>query len=192
MQRSEVESAERRPWVEREGVMTGTLTGDRLMVIPAKFMVNAKEFLRKAYGDSVRLVLNRLAREIGLSYGNLWKENGLAPSDSLRLLADTAQGAGWGGLGIEGDPEGKKLTLTVTNCAFCTAESQGADGKCDFMGGFAEGIAKATYGREHRCDLVQSSLEPVRKCVLSLTEASDQRKENWKTGAYFPWLIETQ
>ena len=147
MQKSELKSEEKPIWVERDGVMTGTLTGDRLMVIPTKFIASAKRILQGAYGDSVRLVMNRLAREIGLSYGNLWKENGLAPSESLRLLAETAEKAGWGGLEIDGDLNGgKKLALVVNNCAFCSAQSRGTDGKCDFMAGIAEGVFKATYG----------------------------------------------
>ena len=193
MQKSETQSGEMPISVERDGVMTGTMTGDRLMLIPTKFIANAKQFLQSAYGDSVRLVMNRLAREIGLSYGNLWKENGLDPAASLRLLAETAQRGGWGGLKIDGDfQSGKRLTLVVTNCAFCTAQSQGTDGKCDFMAGVAEGICKATYGKEFRCDLQESIHDPVRTCVLVMKEASDQRKENWKTAVYFPWLIESQ
>ena len=193
MQKSELKSERRPGWVESEGVMTGITTGDRLMVIPTRFIANAKQFLQSAYGDSVRLVMNRLAREIGLSYGNLWKENSLAPAESLKLLVETAEKAGWGRLKIDGDLDGgKKLTLAVTNCAFCTAQSRGADGKCDFMAGIAEGICKATYDKEYRSDLQDPSGVSSETCVLALREANGQKKENWKTAVYFPWLIESQ
>ena len=190
---SETKEELRPGWTRKGGVMTGTVTRDRLMVIPTKFIVNAKQFLVSAYGDSVRLVMNRLAREIGISYGSLWKENGLSPEESFRLIAEMGETAGWGGITVDGDfKAGKKLTWTVNNCAFCAAESRAADGKCDFMSGVAEGMCRAAYGKEFSVELQMSSDIPARKCVLMAKEANDRKRENWRTAVYFPWLIEGQ
>lgn len=179
--------------MEQDGVMTGTLTGDGLMVIPTKFLASEKQVLQSAYGDSVRLVMNRLAKEIGVSYGKLGKDEGLTPSESFHLLAEMGETAGWGGMGVDGEFEKwRNLVFTISNCAFCSAESLGADGRCDFMAGMTEGICKATYGRDFRCDLLESTTAPERKCVLTAKEVGQHERENWKTAVYFPWMIESQ
>ena len=180
-------------WIQGDGVITGAVTGDRLIVLSARFMAEAKRFLQDAYGPSVRTVFAKLAKEIGMSYGKMWKETGMNPAESFGLLAEMGTKDGWGSIKIDGNfKEGTKIQVDVTGCAFCTAGSGGADGKCDFMAGLLEGMAKTTYGREFECRLTERAGTPVPGSTLKLKESNAEKDGNWKTAIHFPWMLESQ
>ena len=192
MQRLETKREPKPGWTGADGVLTGTVTGERMIVLPAEFLSSMKQFLLKAYGDSVGVVMNRMAAENGYSFASRWKDAGLSPEEAFRLLAQMEEVAGWGGLSVEGDFAKGKVRVTVFDCAFCPKGALGKDHKCDFMAGIAEGVCKAIYGKEFNCDLGESTDPPERKCVLHMSEATEQKNDNWKTAVHFPWMLESQ
>lgn len=181
-------SVQRPGWTEHDGVMTGTVTNDRLLVLPAKFWTSAKLFLEEAYGDSVNLILNRFALEVGLSYGEMLKAGGMKPEEAFRVLSEMATVAGWGKVDFSGDvARGTEFLVEITGCAFCPAESAGKNGKCDFIAGVAEGLAKATYGSEYKNDHLDVTGEGVKKCILHVGRVKESDGD-WKRTVYFPWI----
>ena len=174
---------------ERDGILSGTVTHDRLMILPAKFWTAAKEFLEEAYGESVNVVLNRFARDVGNSYGELLKEHGVKPAEALEVMAEMAEVAGWGRVKCSGDTSGgSALVFEIANCAFCPVDRAARGGKCDFMAGVAEGLAKAIYDGEYSSDHVDASSTPELVCRLTIRK-TNRTAGNWRTAVHFPWML---
>lgn len=171
-----------------DGIVTGALTHDRLLVIPARFWTEAKQFLEDAYGGSVNMVLNRFAQEIGRSYGKMLKGDGLKPGEVLGKMSEMASVAGWGRMEFSGDLKGgNTVEIDIANCAFCPAGAAARGGKCDFIAGVAEGMAKEVYGYDYKTGHVDASGEGGPKCRVLICK-TDHPDASWKAGIFFPWL----
>jgi predicted hydrocarbon binding protein len=172
-----------------EGTITGAMTNDRLLVLPVRFWTQAKRFLEEAYGESVSVVLNRVAQEVGRSYGSILKENGYAPAEAFEALAEMASVAGWGKVEFGGDVRGgSRISVDIINCAFCSAEGARSGTRCDFMAGVAEGVAGATYGHEYSGAHMDVGGGAERKCSLLICK-TDRAGGDWKPAVFFPWLM---
>lgn len=189
----ETETQRRPGLVSSMGVLKGAATGDRLLVVPAKFWAGVKGFLESAYGSSVDMVLTRFAEEWGEEYAERRIADGLKPQDVLSSLEEVATVSGWGELKVSMDSDrGHKIEVQVRNCAFCNAAPATHVGRCDFMAGVAVGVAKSAYGREYECVQTEVKEGEERTCKLVLDERKKDLTTDWKTSVYFPWMTDSK
>ncbi|MDE1854243.1 MAG: hypothetical protein KGI38_10940 [Thaumarchaeota archaeon] len=176
-----------------DGVIMGGLSGERVLVLPARFWNEVKAFLVKAYGSSVHEVLSRFAEEFGGTYASRMKASGMKPAQVLEAMGQMALTAGWGTVDFGGDMEGgKSLVIDVTDCAFCTVDEDVGTKTCDFLKGVAVGTAAAIYDKQFSCYHIEKEQGGVRVCRLTLSQTQQPKKANWKTAVYFPWMSDTK
>ncbi|HKT21690.1 MAG TPA: hypothetical protein VJR06_03575, partial [Nitrososphaerales archaeon] len=97
--------------------------------------------------------------------------------------------AGWGRVEVSGDVRGgSDVRVEITNCVFCSAGAAARGGRCDFIAGVAEGLAKATYGHEYRTGHVDAGVGAETKCTILVSRTSHPDGE-WKASVFFPWMM---
>lgn len=176
--------------IPSDGVLSGAISEERVLVLPAKFWRDAKQFLEKSYGKSVNLVLSKFAEEFGRKYAEKLRARGMTPEETFDSLQKMAAVGGWGAVTVTGDiGGGGALLVDVKGCAFCAANRVPGE-PCDFMAGVAVGTADAIYGKEYVCEHVDVGPGTELHCALRLQKARRPVNPEWKTAANFPWMIE--
>jgi predicted hydrocarbon binding protein len=175
---------------EGGGKLSNPLTGDRVFVLPVAFWTHAVQALEKAYGKPVSVAMEHFAEEYGEMVGRKAAESGLPPEEAVAMLKEIGESSGWGEIELEGDlKKGNGLKVSILNCAFCEKGTPGHAKQCSFIGGLASGVAKSFYSKEYRGFLAEDTL-PGEKCTIEVKEVTEREKANWKSGMYFPWLLD--
>lgn len=184
----EEEPKQKAATVSVDGVITGTLSEERAILLPARLWADAKQFLTETYGKSVNIVLSKFAEEFGRAYAGRTAGMGLTPRETFDALQKMAKVAGWGEVSVSGDVEGgSSLRVDVRGCAFCAANRDPTE-PCDFVAGVAVGTAKVIYQSDYVCDHVDVERERELRCTLGIRRARDSNSD-WRTAVHFPWML---
>lgn len=174
----------------KPGLITGSLTGERLIVLPTRFWTEARGFLEKAFGKPIGVLIHNFARESGADIATKLKAKGISTPEAIDTIKEIAELLGWGRVDVSGDTkDGSKLLFKIANCAFCSYADRQGRKECDFMSGIACGIAGVFYAKPYHTKLIDSMAGDGQYCEFELLETR-RPDQNWKTSVYFPWMIE--